>query len=114
MKIVRVDSNVETISAENLLVKKERHAAFSGAVSLDSGVSIVFAKKSAGLENPAILTLSAAMTSNAIITSALKHPSDRETAHSNEANEDRACGDCKFKMCFELPKRQEFQRHVLT
>ena len=108
MKIVRVDSNVETISAENLLVKKVRHAASSGAVNLDSGVSIVFAKKEVGLEKPATLTLSAAMICNAIITSALPDTSDRETAHSNEGNEDRAYGDYKFKCVLSFTKDKSF------
>ena len=45
MKIVKVDLNAVTIYAENLLLRKEKHAASSGAVSLVSGVSIVFAKK---------------------------------------------------------------------
>ena len=72
MKIVKVDLNAVTTYAENLLLRKEKHVASSRAVSLDFGVSIVFAKKELGLVKPATSTLSAMMNWYAIIISALK------------------------------------------
>ena len=73
MKIVKVDLNAVKTYAENLLLRKEKHAAPTRTVSLGFTVSIVFAKKDLNLEKPATLTISAMVIWYAIeVTSALK------------------------------------------